>query len=99
MSNIYTQTAYFILPKSNLFKRNGKSLSYVESEIDQQCDLDLPKAVEKRVNEYFNIDYYSDIPFISYFTYLGNISGFKGIDRKSLNTRNSPDCALFRVGN
>jgi predicted RNA methylase len=98
MNNIYIQTAYFILPKSNLFKRNGKSLQYVESEIDQQCELDLPKAIEKRVNAYFNIDYYSDIPLINYFTYLGNISGFKGIDRKSLNTRSSPDCALFRVG-
>ena len=99
MNNINMQTAYFILPKSNLFARNGKSLKYVESEIDETCDLTLPKAIENRINTYFNIDYYSDLPFINYFTYLGNISGFKGIDRKSLNTRNSPDCALFRVGN
>ena len=98
MHNIHNQSAYFVLPKSNLFRRGGETLKYVESEIGHQCGLIMPSSLEKKINKYFGIEYENDVPFKDYFVYLGNITGFKGTNKKSGNTHKSPDCSLFRVG-
>ena len=49
MHNIHSQSAYFVLPKSNLFRRGSETLKYVESEIGHQCGLIMPSSLEKKI--------------------------------------------------
>jgi phospholipid N-methyltransferase len=96
MNNLHTQQAYFVLPKSNLFKIKNKPMYYTKTEEGQQCELHIPPAKIKKINKAFDIDIDYDITFINNFSYMGNVTGFQGISKNGKPTK-APDCALFCI--